>query len=340
MGAMTTSPTEGQNFHIRYGEDAVGQKYHSHTALRRIIGRIQRNFRKRKAQAHRELVHNTLFSNAWTRDFLIRKGQALLDRNHAKRLYFKSARLSSEEFIVWNFDIGDWLDQPHPLYHVIPHFLRMCRIKLVSDPSGANFAKCICGEREGVGVPCSGFFKTCEDAGVSNQDMVHTCMVDVRYLKLYHTHYEKEGEIGDLMLQGQIDSFSNEGKGTEIPEELMHLLRSSAAGTAYPVLGKNTTQKDLVEASFALDRDTTTVLDIERLRACDSKEDYEEGSWAERGLEDDLHARENLSQVSESLKQRIASSLEECNEEQKRIGRPDEEKKIHSIANEITSWLS
>ena len=24
MGAMTTSPTEGQNFHIRYGDDAIG----------------------------------------------------------------------------------------------------------------------------------------------------------------------------------------------------------------------------------------------------------------------------------------------------------------------------
>ena len=67
MGAMTTSPTECQNFHIRYGDDAIGQKYHLHTALRRVIVRIQRNFRKRKAQAHLELAHNTLFSNAWTR---------------------------------------------------------------------------------------------------------------------------------------------------------------------------------------------------------------------------------------------------------------------------------
>ena len=129
------------------------------------------------------------------------------------------------------------------------------------------------------------------------------------------------------MLQGQKDSFSNEGKGTEITEELMHHLRSMSAGTAYPVLGMNTSEADLVEASFVLDRDTTTVLDIERLRACNSKEDYEEGPWAERGQEDNLHARENLSQVGESLKQRIASSLEECNEEQKKIGRPDEEEK-------------
>ena len=327
MGAMTTSPTEGQNVHLRYGPDAIGQQYHTHTAIRKLITRIQRNFRKRKQKAHMELAQNTLFSTAWTRDFLIKKGQALIDRNHAKRRHYKSARLSHDEYIMWNFDIGDWLDLPHPLYHVIPHFLRICRMKLVSDLSGAKYARCICGEREGVGVPCSGFYKMCEDAGVSNQDMVHTCMVDVRYLKLYHTHYGKEGVIGDLMLQGQKDSFANEGKGTENTEELMHVLCASSTETAYPVLGKNTTNADLVEASFALDRDTTTVMDIERLRACDSKEDYEEEAWAERGLADDLHATENHSQASVAMKERIASSMEERNAEERRTKRPNENEK-------------
>ena len=79
MGAMTTSPAESQNAHIRAGPDAAGQKYQTHTSLRRILTRIQRNFRNRRAQAHAELARNTLFSSAWTRDYLIKKGQALLD---------------------------------------------------------------------------------------------------------------------------------------------------------------------------------------------------------------------------------------------------------------------
>jgi len=188
-GAMTTSPTEGQNVHIRHGQDKIGVKYQSHKAMRRLLNRIQRNLSLRQQRAHAELARNTLFSNAWTRDYLIRKGQALLDRNHAKRLHIKSARLAGDEFIMWNFDIGDWLDLPHPLYQVIPNFLRICKIKLVTENSGANYSKCTCGEREGVGVPCAGFFKMCDDAGVANNEMVHPCMVDVRYLKLYHTHY-------------------------------------------------------------------------------------------------------------------------------------------------------
>ena len=330
MGAMTTSPTEGQNVHIRHGQDKIGVKYQAHKAMRRLLNRIQRNLSLRQQRAHAELARNTLFSNAWTRDYLIRKGQALLDRNHAKRLHIKSARLAGDEFIMWNFDIGDWLDLPHPLYQVIPNFLRICKIKLVTENSGANYSKCTCGEREGVGVPCTGFFKMCDDAGVANNEMVHPCMVDVRYLKLYHTHYGAKNELGALMLKGQKYSFSNERKGTGLPKELMHLLLSSTAGTNYPALGKHTSNADLLEASFVLDRETTTVMDIERLRSGNSTEDYEDGPWSELGLQDDLHSRENFSQSSDSLKQRIASSMEDrddTSDEQKRIVRPNEEEK-------------
>ena len=34
MGAMTTSPTEGQNKHIRHGDDHCSTRHHTHTALR------------------------------------------------------------------------------------------------------------------------------------------------------------------------------------------------------------------------------------------------------------------------------------------------------------------
>ena len=243
MGAMTTSPTEGQNLHIRHGPDAIGVKYQSHTALRRFLHRVQRNLKQRRQRAHAELARNTLFSRAWTKDFLIRKGQALLDRNHAKRLHLKSARLGPDQFIMWNFDIGEVIDVPNPLYRSIPHFLRVCNIRLDAEPSGANFAKCTCGVREGIGVPCSGFFKLCDDTDVPNDDMIHPCMMDVRYLKLYHTHYGKDCELGHLVANGQTDSFANEGKGTEIPTELMELLVSPPLDGQYPVLGRNTSKK-------------------------------------------------------------------------------------------------
>ena len=107
MHAMTTSPTEGQNLHLRHGPDKIGQKYQTHKAMWRLLNRIERTFNQRKQRAHAGLFNDALFSSAWTRDYLIRKGQALIDRNHAKHRHVKSALLSFSEFIAWNFDIGD-----------------------------------------------------------------------------------------------------------------------------------------------------------------------------------------------------------------------------------------
>ena len=152
-------------------------------------------------------------------------------------------------------------------------------------------------------------------------------MVDVRYLKLYHTHYGKDGVVGDLLLTAQNESFLNEGTGTEITVELMHLLWSTTDNTVYPLVGKNTTEGDLIEAMFAIDRSTTTVMDIERVRACDSPEDYQDGDWTERGVNDDLCAEENLAWLGQSLKRRIKLSEDATNErteEDKRVERPNE----------------
>ena len=55
-------------------------------------------------------------------------------------------------------------------------------------------------------------------------------------------------------------------------------------------------------------------MDIERVRACDSTEDYEDGRWMERGLQGDLCAQENLSQPSELLKHHIELFLESAKE--------------------------
>ena len=71
----------------------------------------------------------------------------------------------------------------------------------------------------------------------------------------------------------------------------MQLLWSSAPGICFPVLGKNTSKADLVEAMFALDRATTTAMDIERVWACHTTKEYEDGMWTEHGVQDDLCAK-------------------------------------------------
>ena len=241
MGAMTMSPVKGQNKHIRHGEDMASVKHHTNSALRRIVTRIQRNFRKRRANAHKELAQGCVFSNAWTSDFLIRKGQALLDRNHANRIFLKSARLSPTLFIAWNFDVGDWLEVPHPLYHVIPFMLRVTEIRLCPsvESNGSDFVKCDCGQREGMGSPCECFFKHCWDAGLADQEMIDPCMMDVRYWKIYHTNYpgicdgqpQSDNSLAELILQAQAESFTNKGRGICVPRKVMEALLKESPGT-------------------------------------------------------------------------------------------------------------
>ena len=76
-----------------------------------------------------------------------------------------------------------------------------------------------------------------------------------------------------------------------------------------------------------IERSTTTVMDIERVRAWDSPEGYKDGDWTKHGMNDDLCAEENLSRVSQSLKHQIKllqDAANERTEEDKRVQRPHE----------------
>ena len=87
MLAMTTLPVEGQTKNFSHDEYKVGVKYQNDRALARIVTLIQRNYKKCKERAFNELTSTCVFSNAWSGTYLIRKGQALVYRFHAHRLF-------------------------------------------------------------------------------------------------------------------------------------------------------------------------------------------------------------------------------------------------------------
>ena len=64
MLAMTTSPVEGQNMHIRHGNFKVGVNFQTDRSVIRVITRIQRNFRDHRAREFDELSRNCVFSKA------------------------------------------------------------------------------------------------------------------------------------------------------------------------------------------------------------------------------------------------------------------------------------
>ena len=331
MLAMTTSPVEGQNKHLRHGEDRVGVKYQTNRSLLRIITRAQRNFRARKARAYDELARNCVFSNAWTGTYLIRKGQALVDRFHSQRRVLKSARLSQTVYITWNFDIDDWLDHPDPLYVHLPIMLRVEELNVSSPATPGCFVKCTCGGREGIGVPCSCFFRIGDNAGLSPQEIIHPQMVDIRYWKLFHTHYETNTDLGRLLNRAQAEAFANENKGIPVAQTVIDKLREEILGaTSYPLLGPNTTKTDLEEAMFVRSRTSTTYRDIQRYRKLPLKSDYADGEWTKVVGEDDFATAKMLSPTGQRMQAAIEKGVKEVEvrrKEQENFVRPDEAEK-------------
>ena len=56
--------------------------------------------------------------------------------------------------------------------------------------------------------------------------MIHPCMADIRYWKLFHTHYETDTEVGRLLKRVQAEASVNEGKGISVPWVVMNKLSS------------------------------------------------------------------------------------------------------------------
>ena len=303
MLAMTTSPAECHNHHIRHGIDNASCRHPCHESIRRTVTRIQRAFRERRGRAHDELSSVSMFSRAWSSDFLIRKGQALVDRNHARRLHLKCARLTTYTFICWNFDVADFISHPHPLYAHLPELLRVTLIIFSPSTCRKKFAKCNCGQREGVGVACSCFYRIATMVGLTDEEIAFPGTVDIRYWKLFHTHYGTPGRIGDMLYKAQDDAFVNEGKGIPLSDELYNRFIGQASDdTRYPQLGSNTSWTDYHEAIYFRKRDSISVRDIQRYRALSSPDQFYDGEWAQVGANDDFVSKSQMSPAGKNAR--------------------------------------
>ena len=95
-------------------------------------------------------------------------------------------------------------------------------------------------------------------------------MFDVRWLKIYNSHYgceeDSEGEVADLLHTGQSECFQSEGLGTRVTKKirdkvLVDLEASKEEGdltSVYPILGNNTTLKNLKETLWVRKRANST----------------------------------------------------------------------------------
>ena len=233
-------------------------------ALIKTVDSCIRRLRDRIMAAKREEERNNYASCGPTRDHLIKKGQALLDRNHDYRIYLKSAQVGPKIWWVWDTHTltEEALDDPLLLH--LPGFVRV-RILHLYQCGDKIFVKCPCGRREREGVPCACFFKVLDDAGIPTDKRADICMVDARYLKMYHLHYGEDGPMGKLMYRAQNKCFLNEGKGTQATSEMAEKI-TGKQGIDYPILSSGTTVEDFNEARFIRQNAPVTCLDLECYR--------------------------------------------------------------------------
>ena len=95
---------------------------------------------------------------------------------------------------------------------------------------------------------------------------------DVRYLKMYNSHYAEEGKIGDLMYCAQKECFDNHNLGVCVSNQFSQHLRGND-GSEYPIYGQNTTLVDYDEATFVMENKPCTAQELQHFRNSNDDDD-------------------------------------------------------------------
>ena len=92
----------------------------------------------------------------------------------------------------------------------MPRFLRVRELEVDESTPGRQFVRCSCCERTKIGVPCACFFRVARDASISLDEIMDVGMFDVRYTKMFNSHYHcKDKSIKNMIYEAQAVSISN-----------------------------------------------------------------------------------------------------------------------------------
>ena len=92
LDAMTTSPVEGNNRVVKHGTSKISSTMNLDKAAKKLLTGINTRLRLRRNKAKRELTKTNKSSRAPTKEYLILKGQGLIDRHYAAQSKVGAAR--------------------------------------------------------------------------------------------------------------------------------------------------------------------------------------------------------------------------------------------------------
>ena len=105
MDARTTSPAESQNSVIKSGSKKVTSNMSIDKSINNLICGIDARYKTRRNSAHTEFAKRSHSSRAPTKNFLIKKGQGLLDAQYDSRMEMKSAQIGPNNYLAWNSEM-------------------------------------------------------------------------------------------------------------------------------------------------------------------------------------------------------------------------------------------
>ena len=187
MDALTTSPVESSNCALKHGSHAIHSNMNLDNTCTRALDGVQNKIQRRRNAAEREMARTNNASRGVTKDFLIRKGQGLIDKEHDNRLRYFCAQVDNKRWYVWCFEKERLKSyQQGWQWNVMTRFHHV-RIVTLESFGGKKFMKCTCCYRERVGTPCRHVL--CVTGGE-----IELPMVDVCWLKAFHVHYGEDSE--------------------------------------------------------------------------------------------------------------------------------------------------
>lgn len=297
LQAMTTSPVESMNKIVKYGQHKLDSNMNLSTGVRNFTKGVDERILGHDAEAQREMGMNNRASQAPTKYDIIRKAQLLMDIQYDSRKHMKCAQTEEEEWICWNFYVEEDMTILFPwTYKAEYHQVRTISIRRRGDKV---FAHCDCLLHHTDGIPCRCFFRLFGKMEAS--------MVNIQHLKCYSPHYGYDDDLGKKLVNAQREQEEFEGYGIPITEELVRHVKALNQEKVYPFTLGDTTENDLKEAQFVLDREetmATTHSDLDRYRSGDTTVNDEDDYVYNIAALSDYHI--SLSERTQALHRNLA----------------------------------
>ena len=99
------------------------------------------------------------------------------------------------------------------------------------------------------------------DNGKLHQDqMLDLGMIDVRFWKMYNAFYGQDSFIGTSLMEAKEEGFKHKNDGIKLKHDMCALVTGDLVRSfLQPKLGRNTTEKDMLEMKYVLEVEAATL---------------------------------------------------------------------------------